>query len=171
MTTNTLKTVWGYIISLIGKHTPFRREGESIEDIYNYHRIDDSLGTSGQPTEKQFRWIQQTGYQTVINLLPNNTENYLEDEADLVERLGMDYVHIPVDFKNPTSADFDRFAEAMKAASSQKVWVHCAANMRVSAFIYKYRRDILCDDAQAARQNLDQIWQPFGVWKTFIDQG
>jgi uncharacterized protein (TIGR01244 family) len=169
MTTNTLKTVWGYLVSLIGKYTPFKREGESIEDIYNYHRIDDSLGTSGQPTEKQFRWIQQTGYQIVINLLPNNTENYLEDEADLVERLGMEYVHIPVDFKNPTSTDFDRFADAMKAASSQKVWVHCAANMRVSAFIYKYRRDVLGENAQGARPDLDKIWQPFGVWKTFID--
>jgi protein tyrosine phosphatase (PTP) superfamily phosphohydrolase (DUF442 family) len=169
MTTNTLKTVWGYLVSLIGKYTPFKREGESIEDIYNYHRINGSLCTSGQPTERQFRWIQLAGYDTVINLLPDNTENYLANEADLVEQLGMAYIHIPVDFKGPTHADFERFANCMQATSGQKVWVHCAANMRVSAFAYKYRRDVLGENAQGARPDLDKIWQPFGVWKTFID--
>jgi hypothetical protein len=97
----------------------------------------------------------------VINLLPDNTENYLGNEAALVETLGMTYIHIPV--------DFDRFVDCMQSTSTQKGWVHCAANARVSAFIYRYRRNVLGDNVQSARQALNTIWQPFGVWKTFID--
>lgn len=77
-------------------------------------------------------------------------------------------MHIPVDFSKPTEQNFTDFVSSMQAASAQKTWVHCAANMRVSAFIYRYRCDVLGENKSTAKQALKQIWEPVGVWKTFI---
>jgi protein tyrosine phosphatase (PTP) superfamily phosphohydrolase (DUF442 family) len=63
----------------------------------------------------------------------------LPDEPGVVQSLGMAYVHIPVQFSAPTEASLLEFFAAMEAHGSEKVWVHCAANMRVSAFIGLYR--------------------------------
>jgi deoxyhypusine synthase len=51
----------------------------------------------------------------------------------------MSYVHIPVDFKAPASQDFRAFCRVMEAFDDRPVFVHCAANKRVSAFVFLYR--------------------------------
>ena len=48
------------------------------------------------------------------------------------------------------------------------VHVHCIANYRVSAFFYRYRREVLGLDETAARADLDAIWKPDAVWRAFI---
>jgi protein tyrosine phosphatase (PTP) superfamily phosphohydrolase (DUF442 family) len=106
----------------------------------------------------------------VINLGPHSHEKALPDEAVTVDALGMTYVHIPVDFKNPTERDFDAFCTALKEASDGPVPVHCIANYRVSAFFYRYRRTVLGMDAARARADLDQVWQPDPVWRAFINR-
>ena len=59
----------------------------------------------------------------------------------------------------------------MEDCAGEKTWVHCAANMRVSAFIYRYRCAVLGEAEQVAKQDLEKIWQPFGNWKTFLSNG
>lgn len=142
----------------------------SISDIYNYLPITDTLATSGQPSAGQFELIKQAGYDVVINLAPSHADNAIDNEAGIAAQLGLRYVHIPVDFKQPTEQDFSEFCQAMQRSAKQKVWVHCAANMRVSAFIYKYRRDILGETEAIAAKDLDKIWQPYGVWKQFLSR-
>lgn len=166
---NTVKTTLGYFGAVVEKYTPLRMSGNSIEDTYNYLKISDSLTTSGQPTESQFHLIRESGYGTVINLAPTSViENSLTTEAQLLDELGIEYIHIPVDFKNPTEENFERFVRSMEARLDQKVWVHCAANARVSAFIYRYRCSVLGESEQAAKTDLSKIWEPMGVWKKFI---
>jgi hypothetical protein len=48
------------------------------------------------------------------------------------------------------------------------VHVHCIANYRVSAFFYRYRRDVLRIDEARARFAMNVVWQPDGVWKIFV---
>jgi protein tyrosine phosphatase (PTP) superfamily phosphohydrolase (DUF442 family) len=55
----------------------------------------------------------------------------------------MTYIHIPVDFQNPTDDDFDRFCAVMEQLKEVPAHVHCITNYRVSAFFYRYRRDVL----------------------------
>ena len=50
-----------------------------------------------------------------------------------------------------------------------QLWVHCAANMRLSAFMYRYRVCVLGVDKRVARSDLNKIWEPFGVWKKFVE--
>jgi len=166
---NTLKTTLGFVLSVLEKHTPLQLRGGTLEDTYNYLKINNQLTTSGQPTEAQFQLIQAAGYKTVINLAPESVlENSLKTEAILLSELGIQYVHIPVDFTNPTEQDFIAFVTAIQAAVKQRVWVHCAANMRVSAFIYRYRCTVLGESQQEAYKTLKRIWEPMGVWKKFI---
>ena len=73
-----------------------------------------------------------------------------------------------MDFQHPTDEDFKRFCQEMERVGPEPVWVHCAANMRVSAFVYRYRRDVLGEDPRALEGDLHRIWEPFGVWKDFI---
>jgi protein tyrosine phosphatase (PTP) superfamily phosphohydrolase (DUF442 family) len=62
----------------------------------------------------------------------------LLDEAASVSPLGMTYIHIPVDFQNPTDQDFEQFCSVMERLKDIPVHVHCIANYRVSAFFYRY---------------------------------
>ena len=50
----------------------------------------------------------------------------------------MAYRHIPVKFEAPAVEDFRAFVSAMDEWSDRKVFVHCAANFRVSAFVAVY---------------------------------
>ncbi len=140
------------------------------ETIYNWHRLDDRITTSGQPTEPQLADIHALGVHHVINLGLHTHEKALPDEAASVSRLGMTYIHIPVDFQNPTDQDFDRFCSAMEQLKEVPVHVHCIANYRVSAFFYRYRRDVLGMNEVQARADMEQIWHPERAWATFIER-
>ncbi|MEM1151632.1 MAG: protein tyrosine phosphatase family protein [Pseudomonadota bacterium] len=168
MTLNTLRSVFGFLLTLIERFTPLTFSRTSADSVFNYLKLSDRLATSGQPTRAQFESIAQQDYKTVINLLPHDHENALPGQAKLIDELGIDYIYIPVDFKAPTEADFEAFCGAMEGLGAGKVWVHCAANMRVSAFLYRYRVEKLGEDEGACRSDMEQIWTPFGVWKTFV---
>ncbi len=166
----TLKTVLGYVLTRIEKFAGFSLKGSQLEAIFNYLPINSQLATSGQPTKNQFKSIQRAGYTNIINLAPTNAKNTLRNEAALVADLGMDYINIPVDFSNPTEQDFAQFLSQLKSHSNKKIWVHCAANMRVSCFIFKYRTAILDENLSDAEADLKKIWQPNKTWQNFIDK-
>ena len=138
------------------------------EAIYNWRRLDNRITTSGQPTEKQLAEIYALGVRHIVNLALHTHEKAYPDEAARVGRLGMTYIHIPVDFQNPTDDDFDQFCAAMEQLKEVPVHVHCIANYRVSAFFYRYRRDVLGVGDPEARADMEQIWHPLGVWAAFI---
>ena len=138
------------------------------QDIAVWRRLDERITTSGQPTEEQLAAIRALGVSHVINLALHSHEQALADEAASVRSLGMDYFHIPVEFDAPTEEDFRRFCAAMGKVADARVHVHCIVNMRVSAFFYRYRRDMLGMDEAEARRAMDSIWRPGGVWAQFI---
>ncbi len=138
--------------------------------IHHWHRLDDRITTSGQPTEAELAEIGKLGVHRVVNLALASSPRALPDEAAAVSALGMAYVHIPVDFAAPTEADFAVFCAAMAAAEGETVHVHCAANYRVSAFFCRYRRDVLGVGPAQARADLERVWQPDAVWAAFIEE-
>ena len=106
----------------------------------------------------------------MINLAPHSAENALEDEATTFDALGLTYTHIPADFKSPTDEDVARFVNSYKTHSDEKTWGHCAANRRVSTFLYRYRRDALALPDAEARTIIDTVWEPFAAWRTFLGE-
>ncbi|MEM7080035.1 MAG: protein tyrosine phosphatase family protein [Pseudomonadota bacterium] len=164
---NTLRTLMGFLRSVLARWIPALSKATSLSDIYNYLPIEGVYSTSGQPSESQLRLIKTAGFRRVINLAPTSRlENSVVEEARILEDLGIAYTHIPVDFAAPQEADFNAFVAALE--EDGPVWVHCAANMRVSAFTYRYRTRICGEDEGAAMADLQKIWNPVGVWADFI---
>jgi uncharacterized protein (TIGR01244 family) len=146
-------------------------DNPALASIYNYRPVDERLGTSGQPTQAQLADIAAAGYRTVINLALHDDPRYsLPDERAAVEGLGLRYVHIPVQFATPTEEDLERFFVAMDEGKAHKVWVHCAANMRVSVFLGLYR--VLREgwDEERAFGLMRGLWSPNEVWTAFIER-
>ncbi|MBP5972264.1 protein tyrosine phosphatase family protein [Brasilonema sp. CT11] len=141
-----------------------------IEDIYNYIKISDLIATSGQPTTKEFSAIQQAGYQIVVNLALPESTNALPEEKQIVESQGMQYVHIPVVWEKPTIENVNDFFSVMEANTQKKVFVHCIANKRVSAFIYLYYRLHEHMSEEDAKKELHKIWVPNEIWQNFMEQ-
>lgn len=107
-----------------------------LSEINNFYYLTDRIAASGQPSESQIQEIRDAGYEVVINLgLLGDPEYSLPDEKGTVEKLGMRYSHIPVQFDHPTTKDLDAFFQVMQENESRKVFVHCAMNYRVSAFM------------------------------------
>ncbi len=140
----------------------------ALSEIYNFRTVGDRLGTAGQPTECQFRSVRDAGFEAVINLALPTSDNALPNEGSVVTGLGMSYVHIPVDFKAPTANDFRVFCRVMQAFDGCRVFVHCAANMRVSAFVFLYRVLHWQVAPADAERDLHAVWQPDDVWCRFI---
>ena len=139
-----------------------------LNDIVNYLPLTSSIATGGQPSEVELESIAQAGFEVVINLGLTGTDYALADEASLVEKLGLRYIHIPVVWEAPTRGDLDQFLEAMAANQDKKVFVHCALNMRVSVFMALYRILRLGWRYERAIEDVYEIWRPDGVWQTFI---
>ena len=138
-------------------------------DIFNHLVINEKLITGGQPSRDSFKKLSKKGVAVVINLLPSH-QNFIDNEEFLVAENNMDYIYIPVKWDNPKETDFNSFVLAMKKHKGKKIFVHCAKNMRVSAFIYLYR--ILHDNfpEKKAKESMKKIWKPSGTWKKFIEK-
>jgi len=141
----------------------------ALTAIHNYRPIDGHMATSGQPNEDQLAAIAAEGYEVVINLALHDDPRYsLRDEAAAVQALGLDYVHIPVQFDSPTVQDLQAFFEAMERHAQRRVWVHCAANMRVTAFLGLFRALRQGYSEERAFEPMHSVWKPNAVWSTFI---
>ena len=137
--------------------------------ILNYLVLNKQLITGGHPNMDSFKKLSKKGVTVVINLLPSH-QNFIDNEEFLVAENNMDYIYIPVEWDNPKATDFNSFVMAMKKHQGKKIFVHCAKNMRVSAFVYLYR--ILYDNIpkEKAKESIEKIWKPSGTWKEFIEK-
>lgn len=141
-----------------------------LSEIRAFRAVGEGLGTAGQPTETQFQAIREAGFEAVINLALPTSTNALANEGSVVTGLGMSYVHIPVNFEEPAPRDFQAFCWVMEAFGDRPVFVHCAANMRVSSFVFLYRVLRQRVARSEAERDLHAIWQPDEVWSRFIEE-
>ena len=142
----------------------------NLEGIRAYLKIDEQLATSGIPEAGHFAAIRAAGFEAVINLALPTSDNAMSNEGELVSAQGMTYVHIPVKFDSPQPEDFERFDRVMEVFDGRPVFVHCAANMRVSAFVFLHRLRHGSVSRAEAEQDLRKIWEPDDVWREFINR-
>jgi protein tyrosine phosphatase (PTP) superfamily phosphohydrolase (DUF442 family) len=140
-----------------------------IEDIKNFVAVSERLGTAGQPSEAQLRDVAGAGFDVVVNLGLLDPRYCLADEAASAASLGLAYHHIPVNFDAPQPDDLRRFLEVMDAAKDQKVFVHCAANYRVSSFVALYGESRLGWSPEQGDAHIRRVWEPNPTWAQFID--
>lgn len=141
--------------------------------ICAWQRLDARTTTSGKLVEPDVAALAQAGVRHVINLAPDIEGNgSLTGEAALLDAHGIRYSYIPVPFLAPEEAQFEAFRRAYEA-DDEPVHVHCIANWRVSAFFYRYNRDVRGMDEAVARALMEQQWSPeksdyAEVWAPFI---
>lgn len=140
---------------------------ERLAGIRKYTRVSGGVSSAGQPSMEQFMRLREAGFEAIVNLLPE--ERTEADEESVVRGLGMEYVHIPVVWAAPQLVDVERFFAAMDSFAGRRVLVHCAVNMRASAFVYLYRIACLGADPEEAEIDLHDIWIPEGVWAKLIE--
>jgi uncharacterized protein (TIGR01244 family) len=144
-------------------------ETTRLADARNFREVDETLLTAGQPTEAQLADAASQGVQVVVNLALHDDPRYsLKDEAGCVRDLGMEYIHIPVQFNAPTEENLLAFCAAMDAHEGEKTLVHCAANYRVTAFVGLYRVIRQGVAPEKAFETMRSVWEADDVWKPFI---
>jgi protein tyrosine phosphatase (PTP) superfamily phosphohydrolase (DUF442 family) len=137
-------------------------------DAENTHQVFDWLWTSGQLSEKDIARLPALGIEAVINLAPPTSSNALSGEAEYVTREGIAYIQIPVKWERPELDQLAQFFGVLKAFAGRKIWVHCAKNMRVSAFIYLYRKLCLAESEEVSIHPMQAVWVPNETWQAFI---
>lgn len=139
-----------------------------LSDISNYREYSPAFSSSGQPTKGQLALLKDEGFERIVYIAFSNSRMAFADEDVIVKELGMDYVHIPVIWDQPTAADFYAFAGVMQRDSDRKTLLHCQVNYRASAFSFLYR--VLYEDVPVAQAKADMnsVWQPNETWRKLI---
>jgi protein tyrosine phosphatase (PTP) superfamily phosphohydrolase (DUF442 family) len=142
----------------------------SVDQAYNYKKINDSLSTAGVLNEDQLSALGPEGFEAVVNLLPQDSKYAVVNERELVEQQGLDYYHIPVDFSAPSTGNYGDFVAVMNKLRAKKRMVHCAANYRVSAFYAMYAYENQDWSVYQANSLIASIWKPedHPPWHSFI---
>jgi hypothetical protein len=81
----------------------------------------------------------------------------------------MEYVALPIDFEKPDVATALRFFDVLDRRRDRRLFVHCAANMRVSALMFAYRVARGQMSRQEAGDDLELIWVPNPTWARYIE--
>ena len=144
----------------------------NIETSYNFRKIHDGLTTSGVVSRDCLKTLASQGYEVLVNLMPDESEYAVSDERTIVKSQNIEYIYIPVDFRQPKHSDFVKFSAALDRVldEDKKVHIHCAANYRVSAFyaLYAVSHDVWSIDKAWAF--IHDVWQPadHSGWSEFI---
>ena len=164
------RNIPGFFLNILKRIFLTSFKAKEIKRIYNYRKVPNLFETSGQPSKQQLKLLAKKGYEVVINLAPSSIiEGSVINEAEILEKEEVEYIHIPVDFFKPTEIDFKEFVSNLEKNKNKKIWVHCAANIRVSAFVYKYRRDVLKLPHDEIIGDMESLWTPNKTWNSFLD--
>ena len=141
---------------------------DGVDDIINFRSYSDAFASAGQPTAEQLASVREAGYERVIYLAFSDHENSLAQEDRVVIGLGMQYLHLPIDWNSPTVDDFGVFAATMRANPDKKTLLHCQVNYRASAFSLLYR--VIYDGVPLAdaKADMNSVWTPNATWRDLI---
>ena len=141
---------------------------DSDDGIINYVSYSPAFASSGQPTAEQLAELGKAGLQRVVYIAYSDHERSLANEDRVAKQLGMQYIHIPVEWNAPTQADFELFARVMQQDPEKPTLLHCQMNFRATAFAMLYR--VLYEDVPLAeaKADMNRVWTPNVVWTDYI---
>ncbi len=126
------------------------------------------LTISGQPSAGWLETLGSRGVEAVIYLAPLSVGDAVPEEPRILARQQIEFIHIPIVFNQPSSADFDQFSTAMTRLADKNVLVHCQINMRASSMVFLYRTIVGKESPQVAYADVEKVWIPDGLWKNFM---
>ena len=166
------------LIVLMATAGLLKADNIDLFELFNYYEYSSDLASSGQPTREQLPDIAEAGISAVINLAPLTSPGAFPDEGERFEELGIDYIHIPVNWEQPLLTDLKSFLVAMDQFRDKRILVHCMANARASLFVYLWRTLKAGDDVNDAHKTMLAIWDnnegfelhKFEQWVAFIEE-
>ena len=133
-------------------------------DIANYFKYNDLLSSGAQPSTEQIEALKAAGFEAIVNISPVSARNALKEEAPVVEKLQMDYVHFPVDCSNLRAVHYKTFSGIMTGLEGKKVFVHCGGNIKSSNLLHMYHVLEKGIDEAVSLKTLKQIQNPEEKW-------
>lgn len=129
---------------------------QDFSDIPNFLRIDKQICTGGQPTMDDLARMKSEGVKAIVNLRRPAEYDAATEEAKAHE-LGLRYLNIPVNGKDPKDEQADEFLKFLADEHNRPVFIHCASANRVGGF-WMIRR-VLVDGwkIQDAEQEAEKI--------------
>lgn len=137
-------------------------------DAPNVVVISPNLITAGQPSKEALEKLGAQGIQDVIYLAPPSVADAIQEEPAILAKQGISYLNIPINFSEPTAADFAAFTAALKNLGDRKVLVHCQVNMRASSMTFLYRTIHGGVSPEKAYESVGKVWHPNRAWRKLI---
>lgn len=142
---------------------------QSLSQIPAFSIIHEHLFSSAQPSVEQLKLIKEYGCSTVINLALTNAPNHLENEDRICLDLGLNYIHIPIDWETPSAEQCLLVLDLIDhLVQNEIIWVHCSKNDRSSCLMYVYRQFYMNMDMPTSQDLLHEIWEPNETWTGLI---
>ena len=135
----------------------------------NYHRINERLVTGGHLIDDGAATLKAEGVAVVVDLRDKPPPG---EQQRLAEH-GIDWINVPVVWRDPKTEDFAHFREIMQSNRDKHVLVQCAANYRASAMTYLYRVVVENVAEKDAAEDLRAVWNPKEEneqWSRYIDK-
>lgn len=142
---------------------------QSLAQIPTFSVIHEHLFSSAQPSIEQLKLIKEYGCSTVINLALSNAPNHIENEDRICLDLGLNYIHIPIDWDTPSAEQCLLVLDLIDhLVQNEIVWIHCTKNDRSSCLMYVYRQFYMNMDMPTSQDLLHEIWEPNETWTGLI---
>jgi protein tyrosine phosphatase (PTP) superfamily phosphohydrolase (DUF442 family) len=103
---------------------------QALERVPNACQILPNVVTGGQPTTADLEAFRASGGGLVLDLRDPMEPRPL-DEAATTERLGLEYLVVPVTAGTMTDATIERIHQVLRDAGDRPVFVHCGSGSRV----------------------------------------
>ncbi len=128
---------------LTAEELVYNKEISFVREIFNFHIVAPGVMRGSQPSQANLKLLKDyCGVKTILSLR-NDNEN-VAWERQLVEKLGMDYINIPMNASQKQPAEkIEQCINLMHDTSRQPVFVHCQAGkdrtgMVCAAYKIKY---------------------------------
>lgn len=130
-------------------------------ELPNAYKLTDNLYRGAQPTDEGYKILANMGIKTIISFRTH------KPNKELIESLGMQSVHIPLNPALITPAQMTQFLQLVSDPAHQPVFVHCRhGSDRTGAMIAAYRMVI---QKWPKRQVLAEMKNPdFGFHRVFF---
>ena len=143
-------------------------EKQTLPGATNVTRVDATVACGGATSVEAFPELKKRGFASIINLrLESEPGADIPSARAAAEKIGLIYIHIPVDSSNPSTQSADAFLDAVSKPVNQPVYIHCASANRVAAMWLIKRVVIDGWDVQRATAEAEAIGLNKPYWKQF----
>jgi uncharacterized protein (TIGR01244 family) len=134
--------------------------------VSNYTRVDATVACAGGTPVQALPEIKKNGFASVINFrMPEEQGANIEESKAMAAKVGLKYIHLPL--QTPTPEIANAFLKAVADPANQPVYIHCASANRVGAMWFIKRVKLDGWDTGRAMKEAEVIGLRSPALKTF----